>query len=146
MGSPNINGREYSWASIEIRTDGEAPIVGCVAIKYGDGVEEGMVYGASRQPIGRTRGKYKPEDSSVTLLESAFRQVSSVPGWMDRIRTITVQYSEPGMPTHTDVIEGARFLGAEGGGEEGTDALKREVKMSFLKLKRNGVYAIAEMR
>lgn len=141
----DLNTPQASWASIEVRTDGEAPIVGILAVKYSDGIEETIVHAGRRQPIGRTRGKYKVDEVSITLLEWAARAITSQAGWMDRIRTIVVQYSEEGADTHTDVIEGVRFLGVDGGGEEGVDALKREIKCSALKIKRDGVYAINGM-
>lgn len=141
----DLNTPQASWASIEVRSDGEDPIVGIVAVKYSDGVEETIVHAGRRQPIGRTRGKYKVEEVSLTLLEWSARAIVSRAGWMDRIRTIVVQYGEEGAATHTDVIEGVRFTGIDGGGEEGTDPLKREIKCSALKIKRDGVYPINGM-
>lgn len=141
----DLNTPQLSWASIEVRADGEAPIVGIVSVKYSDQVEETIVHAGRRQPIGRTRGKYSVAEVSLTLLEYAARAITSQAGWMDRIRTIVVQYGEEGAETHTDVIEGVRFLSVDGGGEEGTDPLKREIKCSALKIKRDGVYAINGM-
>ena len=147
-GYPNINGREFSWASIELRLDGAAPMVGFTAIKYSDKIEEEQPRGASRQPLGRTRGKYSVEDCSLTMLEGEFRQLVATlgDGWGDGTHTIVVQYADTGMTTATDTLEGVRFLGVDGGAEEGTEGLKREVSFSALKIKRDGKYLIAGMK
>lgn len=137
-----INGKEFSWASIELRMDGAAPMVGFTAIKYPWTVERSHVFGAYRKPLGMTRGKFTPGDASITMNESEFRVLSSTAGWCDVVRTIVVQYAEPGLPTYTDTIVGVRFTGADPGGEEGSEGLKREVSFKFMDIKLNGVSPI----
>lgn len=137
-----INGKEFSWASVEMRMDGEAPMVGFTAIKYPWKVERSHVFGASRKALGMTRGKLVPDDGSLTMLESEYRLLSSQPGWCDVVRTIVVQYAEDGLPTYTDTIVGVRFTGADAGAEEGTDGLKREVSFKFMDIKLNGASPI----
>ena len=44
------------------------------------------------------------------------------------------------------MLEGCRFKGAPAGGEEGTSALTREFKFSYLRIKRDGKYLIAQKR
>ena len=137
-----INGKEFSWASIEARMDGGAPMIGFTAIKYPWKVERNHVFGARRKPLGMTRGKLMPDDGSITMNESEYRLLSSTTGWCDTVRTIIVQYAEEGLPTYTDTIIGVRFTGADAGAEEGTDGLKREVSFKFMDIKLNGASPI----
>lgn len=140
---PLINGYYPSWASVEVRLSSGRPFLDITAISYSDSIEEELVRGAGRNVRGRTRGRYNPEEGTLTLLEPAFRAFVAAfpPGWGDVITVINVQWREGGQ-THNDVLEGVRFLGANGGGEEGPEALKREVKFSFLRLKRDGKYLV----
>lgn len=137
-----INGREFSWASVELRRDGGAPMVGFTSIKYPYTIERAHVFGAARRPLGMTRGKFTPGDGSITMLESEFRSIASVEGWCDVEYTLVVQYAEPGLPTYTDTITGVRFGGADPGAEEGTDGLKREIPFKFLAVTHNGASPI----
>ena len=61
-----INDREYDWSSIEVRTDGGAPLVAFTAISYDWTVERALVEGAGRKPLGMTRGRFKPGSGSIT--------------------------------------------------------------------------------
>lgn len=138
-----INGHFYSYASQEIRRDGGPPIEG-KGIKYGYKVEEAMVMGR-RRPRGRTRGRLTLEEGTLTLYEGEYRDLATA-GWLDRIHTLTVTYSEgDGQPVYTDTLVGVRFLGdGQSGAEEGTDAIEHAIPFSFLDVKVNGASPISE--
>ncbi len=138
---PNITGYYPSWRNIEVRLRSGRPLLDITAISYGDEIEEEIVMGAGALPRGRTRGRYKPGDGSITLLEPAFRTLISDMGngWGDLITTITKTVHENSV-TRVDVIEAARFLGEKTDDKESNDPLSHEIKMSYLRVKRDGKY------
>jgi hypothetical protein len=137
-----INDREYDWSSIEVRTDGGAPLVAFTAISYDWTVERALVEGAGRKPLGMTRGRFKPGSGSITFFRSAYDEVASVAGWCDTDRTIVVQYTDPVLGTKTETLKGVRFGGGKGGGENGTDPLSVEVPFMYTSILINGVSPI----
>ncbi len=141
----NINGNEFSWASVRARFGG-VEITDIKAVKYADEVDGAEpVYGTGRHPRGRTAGRYKPGDASITFYKSGFRRlIASLPsGFADVRGTITVQYRE-GSDIITDVLEDVRLMGADASAEDGADPLEVEVKISPMRIKWNGKYLIAK--
>lgn len=132
-----INGHFYSYASMEVRDDGGA-VIEAKSIKYNYKLEEGMIMGR-KGPRGRTKGRITFEEGSLTIYEADYRTLA-VAGWLDRIRTVTVTYSEgEGQPTFTDTLQGVRFLGDGGSGaEEGVDAIEHAIPFSMLGILVNG--------
>jgi len=137
-----VNGKEYSWVSCEVRIGDSAAIIEITAIKYPWKVDASKVMGGGRKALGMTRGRLVTESGSVTLLESGYRELASQPGWCDKTTEIIVSYAEPGLPTVVDSVRGVRFVGADAGAEEGADALKREVSFEFTDILLNGVSPI----
>lgn len=139
-----INDVEYSWADLRLKVNGKE-IIAFKGIKYGDKVTREKVYGARRNAIARTRGKVEVDDCSVTMYESAVRALLAElgDGWADIPVEIVVQYGNPGVATHTDVLESCLFEGLDGGGEEGNSAFEREVPFSCMRIKRDGIYIVA---
>ena len=140
-----VNGKEYSWVSMELRVGSSAAIVGFTAIKYPWKVDHSKVMGTGRKALGMTRGRLMTDSGSLTLLESEYLNLSSTPGWCDQTTEVIVSYAEPGLPTIVDTIRGVRFTGADAGAEEGADALKREVSFEFTDVLLNGVSPIASV-
>lgn len=140
----NINGNEYSWASATARFLNTA-ITDIKAVKYADeidGVEH--VYGTGRNPRGRTSGRYKPGDCSITFYRSGWKRLlAAMPqGFGDVRGTLVVQYRE-GSDIHTDVVEDVRILGTDASAEDGTDPLEVEVKLSIMSIIHNGKRLVA---
>jgi hypothetical protein len=143
-----INDIEYSWADIRVKVRGKE-LISFKGIKYGDKVTREKVFGARRHAIKRTRGKVEVDDCSITMHESAVRELLDIlgDGWADAlVDEIVVQYGGDGLPTHTDVLESVYFEGLDGGGEEGSSAFEREVPFSCMKIKRDGKYIVARDR
>lgn len=141
----NVNGNEFSWSSLSARFGGTR-LTGAKAIKYSDEIEgRDAVYGASVMPQGRTRGRYKVGDCSLTLYLSDFKNLIAEygDGWGEAEGELIVQFDEGG-EIHEHVLEGARLSGADHGNEEGTDAATVEMKLSVLKIRRDGVYLMNE--
>lgn len=138
--NPNVNGREFSFASLEVLLDGVTKVASFKSVKYPVKAEEGMVYDAAGRPVGRTRGKVTLDDGSISILHSQWRDnIASVQGWLFKTWTLVVTYSDFGMPTHTDTLKGVRFKGADPGGEEGVDGLYIEIPFSYLDVLLDGV-------
>lgn len=129
--NPNINGYEYDHTSSRIRIDGQVePRI--ASLTYGgafDGVND--IYGTSIQPIGQTRGRYKPKDPTLELYLKAWIDLRARFG--DQLLTkrfvIVVELNEPGVGFITDVIHGCRIIDHENSTTEGGEAQK--VKLSL---------------
>ncbi len=140
-----INDSPFSWADIRTKV-GSRELIGYKSIKYGDKCSTEAVYGARRHMLGRTRGKVEVDDGTITMFEHEARDLLEAlgDGWADKVvDSITVQYGNEGTSTHTDVLEKVRFVGLDGGGDEGTSALEREVSFTCMRIKRDGRYIVA---
>ena len=141
----NINGNEFSWASVKARF-GSVEITDIKAIKYADEVDGAEpVYGTGRHPRGRTAGRYKPGDASITFYKSGHKKlIAGLPSGFGDVRgTIVVQYRE-GSDVITDVLEDVRVMSGDASAEDGTDPLEVEVKLSIMRVKWNGKYLISK--
>ena len=146
--SSTEEGFELSWQSFTLNANGQE-ITGITGCKYAQKVTREMVYGASPYALGRTSGKVENEDSSITFLELALREFLAAMGngYGRKPFEVVCQYGDIGTPVFTDILERCMLSGdGEGGGEEGTDAFKREVPFTFMRLKRNGLYLIDNSR
>lgn len=141
----NINGNEFSWASVKVRF-ASVEVTDIKSVKYADELDGAEpVYGTGRHPRGRTAGRYKPGDASITFYKSGWRRLlAGLPnGFADVRGTVIVQFRE-GSEVVTDVLEDVRIMGADGSAEDGTDPLEVEVKLSILRIKHNGKYLVAK--
>lgn len=141
----NINGNEYSWASVRARFNG-VEITDIKGINYGDEIEGAEpVYGTGRHPRGRTSGRYKPGDSDVTFYKSGWKRlIAGLPNGFGDVRgTIIVQYRE-GADIITDTLEDVRIMGPSAKAEDGTDPLEMEVKLSIMRVLWNGKALVAK--
>ena len=141
----NINGNEFSWASVKVRF-ASVEVTDIKKVSYADELDGAEpVYGVGRHPRGRTAGRYKPGDASITFYKSGWRRLlQGLPsGFADVRGTVIVQYRE-GSEVVTDVLEDVRIMGADGSAEDGTDPLEVEVKLSILRIKHNGKYLVAK--
>lgn len=141
----NINGNEYSWSSVYMRLLG-VKTTGFKAIKYSDEIEgREPVYKASVVSQGRTRGRYKVGDCSLTMHLSDFKALIARlgSGWGEIEGEIVVQFRE-GSDYHEHVLERVRLGGADHSNEEGTDASEVEVSLSVMRIRRDGVYLMNE--
>ena len=137
----NINGNEFSWTSLSARFAGGL-LTGAKALKYSDEIEgRDANYGTSPIPQGRTRGRYKVGDCSLTMYLSDFKNLIADigDGWGEVEGELVVQFQEGG-DFHEHVLERVRLGGADHSNEEGTDAAEVEVKLSVLRIRRDGLY------
>lgn len=136
-----------SWVDLRLLVD-SGEMVGFTSVSFGDKIEDELVYGNQREPIGRTRGKYMLDDGSISMYHNTLITLIDRfgDGWGDKRFQIVEQIDLGNGQFSTTVVEGCRLKGAPGGGEDGTSALTREVPFSYLRIKRNGKYLIAQRR
>lgn len=140
----NSNGNEFSWQSYKLRYNG-TEITDIKSAKYSDEVEGAdPVYGASRKPRGRTKGRAKPGDASITFFRSGWvALLATMPnGYTDQRFPLVHQWIE-GSDVHTAKLEDCRIIGVDDSAEDGTDASEVEVKISFLRCIRDGKELVA---
>lgn len=136
-----------SWVDLRLKVDGDE-LDGITAVSYGDKIEDELVYGKGGLPRGRTRGKYVPDDASITVHHDTLVKLLDKFGddWGNKRFEVVEQILLPNGRVSTTVLESCRFKGAPGGGEEGYGAFTRELPMSTLRVKRDGKYLVAERR
>jgi hypothetical protein len=94
--APYINGNYFSWASIEIKVDGNR-YLGFKGVTYSQEQDRGAVYGTHSQKLGRTRGQNKPE-GSMEMFKEAFDDLVEKfgDGFMEKVFDVVVSYQENG--------------------------------------------------
>jgi hypothetical protein len=134
---PDVNGVRHSYASIEL-TFGPHILIGHKSIEYSRTRERGYVYGASPDPLGKTRGKntYK---GAIELFLAEYALVTSLPGYGDIPFPVVVTYSTNGLDVITDILLGCTLDSNEANHTEGTDGLTRKVELNPVKILFNGV-------
>lgn len=141
----NQNGNEFSWPSYKVKARG-GEITAIKGVKW-DHEVEGVdpVYGTGMKPRGRTRGRYKPGEASITFYLSGWKQfLELMPNGYTNERFDIVESYVEGSDVHTVVIEDCRILGGGSSSEEGTDPMEREEKMSFMRVIEDGKELVAD--
>lgn len=123
MSNPIINGHDYSFASVEVRVDGQT-FTGIKSISYSDQVERAKNYGTSSLVRGYTRGQYEGE-GSLEFYASEWGNFLKALGNKPYLKrfSITVTYAEDGQPTVTDSLEGCRLKKRSRDHSEGNEGL-----------------------
>ncbi len=136
--TPIINGHIWSFASIEVRVGIMPTIIDLQEINYTSTAEVGDVFGAHHAKIGTTRGQWNPT-ASMRMLSRSWERLRNILGpeglgYGERRVPYIVQYGEPGSPTVTDVIDGARVVNVERGHRQGVDALSVTITLNVMKI------------
>lgn len=130
-----INGRRYSYSSIEISmlTGGFAgKVIDIDELNYAEELDFAFRRGTSKLPLGSTAGTWEPQECSMSMGKSTFTQwitnIAALNGyWLGVNLLMTINYNDEGEPLTTDVIT-ARISGHENGHAYGPDALHVLVK------------------
>lgn len=140
-----INGRRYSYASLEIIAKiGISPVnvlIDVAEITYGQGLDFAFKYGTAPVPLGVTQGNWTGTDGSMQLGESTLTDlVQQVgPGWMQVNFVMNVAYYDIGEPLTVDTIV-ARFIGEDHSHSYGPDALAAALNFRPISpILRNGI-------
>lgn len=143
---PLVNGRRYSFASIEITANGKT-YLGMKEVSYTDTCEPGEIRGTGQQLLGRTAGDYACEASMTPYREEADDLIESLgDGWMLKVFDVVVNYSEEGAPMKTDRIVGCRIKSSENNHSQGTDGLENPLELHPMYILRNGIAPIPNLR
>lgn len=144
MQIPLINGRRYSYASIELSLTRGANkteiFVDISEINYADNLEVGDVEGTSRMFVGHTSGVYRPENTTFNIAKSSGQKFIAAigPGWLGSNVSLTAKYADHGEPLIVDVITGM-IIGISDGHSSGPDGLQQTVTLKTFKIIRNGL-------
>jgi hypothetical protein len=142
--SPLINGRRYSYSSIEVvLQNGAGPpqlYTDISSVSYEEDLDVSFVRGTSRSPIGWTAGDYNPGDSSFEMGKSSFTQLvlTTGPGWLGINMVANIAYADIGEIVTVDTLI-ARIIGAADSHTTGPDALKTTLKIKPITILRNGI-------
>jgi hypothetical protein len=145
---PLINGRRYSYTSIEsslILPAGTSEIfIDMQEISYADALEVAFVEGTAQGAIGWTAGVYRPEDSSLKIGKSSFQRgiVEAIgDGWLGSVLLLNVKYSDEGEPLTVDSLT-TRIISASDSYSVGPDPLAVTLGLKTIKILRNGIKPI----
>ena len=139
MSNPNVNGFEYSFASIELVV-ADVRYFGATSINYDDGLAPGMSKGTSTLPLGWTAGEWTGTGSIEFNRRDGQAIIDALGDGYGRVpMQITVQYAEDGMPVITDTIPLCRIAKTTNGNAAGSDPAKMTFELALLKpILRNG--------
>lgn len=137
--------KTYDHGSVVVRIGGVL-YEGIRTYSFTQKRERGYVHGQGRDrgPRAKTKGKVGVGEISFSvdrqdaerIREDLARRAGSS-SYGDAVVPITIQVSEPGLPTRTDAFEGCSYLDEAGGSDEtSVDPLVEDIKFDFLKLKR----------
>lgn len=150
MQYPLINGKRYSFSSIDFRI-GTISILGISEISYSSSIEPGTVRGTHPQILGYTKGEYSCE-ASVSIYKEEWNEAIiplttiSRQGLLELILPpITVTYAEAGNATWTDLLVGCRISSIEDSVSSGTDPATVTISLMPLYIEYNGVKPMAKM-
>lgn len=142
--APLINGRRYSFSSLEIAAQIGATntqlFMDVDDISYSEKLEIEFRRGTSRTPIGWTSGTHTPEEGSLQMGKSTFTEmVMKVgPGWLGINLAMIVGYADIGEILTVDTIIG-RITGAQDAHSYGPGALVTVVNFLPFTILRNGI-------
>lgn len=139
---PLVNGSRHSWASVEVKVAGQ--IYYATAANYSRKRNRTMVRENHPDPTGKTRGSNDySADIEMLLAEYNLLQAALISqaqqqnlngGYGDVFFQVVVSYSENGLDTVTDTINGCTMDSTEASNAEGTDPTKRKFELSPLKI------------
>ncbi len=131
---PLINGRRFSYASIELfmalGATKSGLFIDVEEITYSESLEIAYKDGTARIPIGTTSGKWTPQECSMVMGLGTWNQMITQigPGWLGINMIAVVTYQDIGEVLAVDTIF-ARLTGSEKAHTSTPDALKVAAKM-----------------
>lgn len=140
---PLINGVRHSFASIELKLNGQI-FIGFKSINYTRTRSRSLVRGNSPDPLGKTQGDNDySADFELYLAEWNLFQSQLGPGYGDKFYQILATYSANGFDTIQDVINGCTVDSTEASQSQGPDPLVRKFDAKPLKILFNGIDDLA---
>lgn len=141
---PLINGVRHSFASVELKLNGQI-FIGFKSINYSRTRSRSLVRGNSPDPLGKTLGENEYScDAEIYLAEWNLFQSLLGAGYGDVFFQVLATYSANGFDTIQDVINGCTVDSTEASQSQGPDALVRKFDMKPLKILFNGIDDLAQ--
>lgn len=143
--APLINGRRYSYASIELAlklgATSQSLVIDVDEINYSEALTIAFKQGTARVPIGSTSGVWESQEGSLVIGKSSMQDLINTtgPGWLGINMVMLVSYFDIGEPLTVDTIVG-RLTKLEDAQTYGPDALKSTLSfMPITPILRNGI-------
>lgn len=152
MTTPRINGNLHSHASVKLKV-GTTLITAFKSITYGDKIERSMAHAAdpSFAPIGRTQGKYTPdqvvaeiEKGQAAELRSTVANLSGTKSFGSVEFEIVVSYETPERQLITDTITRCKIAAVAAKDDDGGDTLYDTLTFDTMGIKWNGLTLFEE--
>lgn len=135
---PNINGIEYSYASIRAKINGSV-YFDIKSINYDDGLEPGITRGTSTLPQGATAGEWTgTADFEMGRTEGQALIDDLGDGFGRVVFSIVVQYEDDGMDVITDELPAVRIKRVTKSNTQGTDGLVMKFDLHLLRPIKHG--------
>lgn len=132
MPVPNVNGVEYSFASIHFEVNGTR-FYGITSINYDDSLTPGRTQITSTLPGGATAGVWEGSGSVEFNRRDADTLIAALGHGFGRVVfTAIVQYAEDGMPVVTDTLPAVRLSKTSHGNSAGSDPTKTSFDLFLL--------------
>lgn len=146
---PKINGSVYDFTAIEFRLAIQK-VTGISSLDYKVSKKGKYIYGASVNPIARTRGTAAYEGSIEVLLETYYRIKANVVsisgrGFLDQEIEIIVSYGPNSSNANVDTLIGCRFEEIPKAPKQGDDAVMVKIPFSYMNQLENGVQVVPEI-
>jgi|SRR5688572_30470192 hypothetical protein len=145
---PNAEGFGYDFSSGEVTLKGRI-FTAFSNISHNQPLEEGVIVGRSRQPLGRTPGRLNMGEGSLEWsdLGEAFDFLELLgEGHRDILFPATIVYTAVGRPSKKVTLVSCRVLDEEFDEGEGVDSLPLVMPISFMLRKINGRLPIKGIR
>jgi hypothetical protein len=137
----NVQGVDYSFASLTARLDGAEVYTGFKSIDWEDGKEVGEFVGNNGQVIGKTGGIYKVESFNFSLAkwqsQTFLKRLGN--GYLSKRFDAHLVYREFNMPVNERLIVGAEIMKIKESQEEGVDVLVDEYTCGAFYVLRDGM-------
>lgn len=145
---PKVNGKIFDFSRVEIDLGGKI-YTAFAGVKYKQPIEEGILFGAASEPLGRTRGQLQIGDAELdwSSLEESQSFIDDMgDGYLETEFTCSVTFAAPSCSPIKHVLFGCRLLSVEDDHSSGSDALGETMPFSFLYMTRNGKKSLVNQR
>lgn len=143
---PLIQGHKHDHGSIEVNVitqDGEPRIFTAVTeITYSQGLTPGEVRGTAAQLLALTKGVLTAGEGTLVMPKEDAQELRDAlgDGYMEKIFSITINYSALNVRTVTDKLEGVRITNEELSSSAGSeDAITETLTIMYVQGTRGGL-------
>lgn len=137
-----INGNTHNHASAEVSFKGRV-YLGVTTINYNDEVERELVYGTGSEPIGVTKGGYKP-NGDLELLKTEWKRLMADlgDGYGEKEISVVISYREAS-GTIVDTLKTCLINKVDDSTQQGPSANKTKLTLVIVDvISRNGLRLI----